>query len=47
MHVILLISAKIGLIQGHLDLELTIAPAPPPPPRWNFRDYDFLIPYGM
>ena len=28
-----------------IDLELTIDPAPPP--RGNFRDYDFLIPYGM
>ena len=28
-----------------IDLELTIDPALPP--RWNFRDYDFLIPYGM
>ena len=27
-----------------LDLELTIDPAPS---RGNFRDYDFLIPYGM
>jgi len=27
-----------------IDLELTIDPAPP---RGNFRDYAFLIPYGM
>jgi len=27
-----------------IDLELTIDPAPS---RWKFRDYDFLIPYGV
>ena len=32
------------VIGNILDLELTIDPAPP---RGNFRDYDFLIPYGM
>jgi len=33
-----------ALDKGEIDLELTIDPAPP---RGNFRDYDFLIPYGM
>ena len=45
MHVILLISAKIGLIQGHLDLELTIDPAPPPPGEFSGLWFSYTLWY--
>jgi len=28
----------------YIDIELTLDPVPP---RGNFRDFDFLIPYGI
>jgi len=39
-------TGSIHIMQGisYIDIELTIDPVPP---RGNFRDFDFLIPYGI